>query len=241
MCWLRWAVVLTLIGSVFGSLICSVLHVPPAAPLAVVGNLVFLLYFPALRATAIVVMGAMIAPRARLATAIVLAAVHVPLSFWNHVLSRVSVDQLVLLEGPANYWQFALETLGAVLGVVYINFSEKANAAIAGTPAAKPVLCWLRWAVVVALVCSAFGEMVYSAVGASVNFAPGPGSGSGARAHRPIVLAFVQEWVGLLSFLTLRQMAFVVAGAIIAPRARRATAIVLAVVMASYSFWAHVL
>jgi hypothetical protein len=80
-----------------------------------------------LRATAVVVAGALIAPRARRTTAVVLAALLVPRSFWGHVLAT---------GGPwwswtINYTHFSLEAIGAVLGVVYIFWSEKAKGAAA--------------------------------------------------------------------------------------------------------------
>jgi hypothetical protein len=192
----------------------------------------------------------MIAPRFRLATAIVLAAVHVSLAVWNHVLSRVSLVELVLLQGGANNRHFILETLGAVLGVVYIFWWEKAKGSVATEPpshssflkpppgsagtkaaltAAKTVIRWLRWAAVLALVCSALGGLVYSALGPE------------AWALRPAPLAVVQNLVSMLLFHVLRETAFVVAGAMIAPRARLTTAIVLAAARVPVSFWDHVL
>jgi hypothetical protein len=83
----------------------------------------------------VVVAGAMIAPRARRTTAIIFAAAQVSMAFWGHVLST---------GGPwwswtINYSQFSQEAFGAVLGVVYIFWSEKARArqspASAGEPA----------------------------------------------------------------------------------------------------------
>jgi hypothetical protein len=252
--WLRWAAVLALVSSALGALVFSALgpeaYARQPAPLAAVGNLVFMLHFYVLRDTAIVVAGATIAPRFRLTTAIVLAALHVPLSLWNNVLSRVSLVELVLLQGGASYRQFTLETLGAVLGVVYIFWSEKAKGSVASVPpsqlslcepppgsarskaaltAAKTVIRWLRWAAVLALVCSALGGLVYSALGPE---------GAGLR---PAPLAVVQNLVGMLYFYVLRETAFVVAGALIAPRFRLTTAIVLAALHVPLSFWAHVL
>jgi hypothetical protein len=130
-CWLRWAAVLALVYSALGELVYSALG-PEAwalrpAPLAVVQELVSMLLFYVLRETAFVVAGAIIAPRARLATAIVLAAARVPLSFWAHVLA---------VGGPwwswtINYTHFTLEALGSVLGVAYIFWSEKAKGSVA--------------------------------------------------------------------------------------------------------------
>jgi hypothetical protein len=95
--------------------------------------------------------------------------------------------------------------------------------------AAKTVIRWLRWAAVVALVYSAWGNLVYFALGRE------------AWAVRPAPLAVVQELVGMLYFHTLPEAAFVDAGAMIAPRARLTTAIVLAAARVSFSLWAHVL
>jgi hypothetical protein len=89
-----------------------------------------MLHFHTLREAAFVVAGAMIAPRARLATAIVLAAARVPFLLWAHVLA---------MGGPwwswtINYTHFTLETSGSVLGVVYIFWSEKAKGSVASVP-----------------------------------------------------------------------------------------------------------
>jgi hypothetical protein len=142
---LRWVAVLGLVYSLLGALVYSALGVPTPAPLAAVQNLVFMFLFHALRETAVVVAGAMIAPRARLTTAIVLAALLVPLSLWNHVLFRAPDRILVLVISDMlahpwviNYRHFALETLGAVLGVVYIFWSEKAKGSVASVPPDPP-------------------------------------------------------------------------------------------------------
>ena len=136
--WLRWAGVLAFVYSALGGFVYAALHVRAPAPLAAVGNLVFMLDFYVLRETAFVVAGALIAPRARLTTAIVLAAVYVPLSFWNHVLSRVTLVELVLLQGAASYKQFTLEGLGFVLGVVFVFWSEKAKGSVASVTPGPP-------------------------------------------------------------------------------------------------------
>jgi hypothetical protein len=252
--WLRWTAVVALVYAAWGNLAYfalgrQVLSLQPA-PLATVGNLVFMLDFHTLSKAAFVVAGAMIAPRARLATAIVLAAVQVPLSLWNHVLSRVSLVELVLLQGGANYGQFALEALGPVLGVVYIFWSAKAKGSVPSVPpsqlslsvpppgsadskpaltAAKTVIRWLRWTGVAVLVYSALGGLIYSALGRE------------GWAVRPAPLPVVQELGGIVYFHTLSYAAFVAAGAIIAPRARLAIAIVLAAALVPSSFWGHVL
>jgi hypothetical protein len=89
-----------------------------------------MLYFHTLSYAAFVVAGALIAPRARLATAIVLAAALVPSCFWGHVLAT---------GGPwwfwtINYTHFTLEAFGSVLGVVYIFWSAKGKVSVASVP-----------------------------------------------------------------------------------------------------------
>jgi len=79
--------------------------------------------------------------------------------------------------------------------------------------AAKTVFRWLRWAAVPALAGSALGALVYSAVE--------------GRACWPAPLAAAQTLVCML-LIALNGAAVVVAGALIAPRFRLATAIVLA-------------
>jgi hypothetical protein len=242
--WLRWAAVLALVCSALGEFFYFALgpqgRVLRPALFAVVQNLVFMLFFRSSASFLFVAVGAKIAPRARLTTAIVLAAVHVPLSLWNHVLSRVSLVEFVLLQGGGNYTQFILETLGAVLGVVYIFWSEKAGQpptpAKAAPTAGKSVIRWLRWAAVLALVCSALGALVYSALGELVFSELGPQ----ARDLRPAPLAVVQNLVFMLFFRS-SFFVFVAAGAKIAPRARRTTAIVLAAALVALSFRNHVL
>lgn len=85
---------------------------------------------------------AKIAPRNRRTTAIVLAAVLVSLSFRGHVLSNpppgVTNYQLIILALSGNYRHFTLETLGAVLGVVYIFLSERATGSVASAPPNPP-------------------------------------------------------------------------------------------------------
>ena len=129
--WLRWAAVVALVYSAWGNLVYFALGreawaVRPA-PFAFVQELVEMFLFSTLREAAFVVAGATIAPRARLATAIVLAAALVPSSLWNHVLAQ---------GGPwwfwtINYTHFTLEAFGSVLGVVYIFWSEKAKGSVA--------------------------------------------------------------------------------------------------------------
>jgi hypothetical protein len=132
--WLRWAAVVALVYYAWGGLAYSALGrqawALQPAPLAVVLQQVGMLHFHTLREAGFVVAGAMIASRARLATAIVLAAALVPSSLWNHVLA---------VGGPwwfwtINYTRFTLEALGSVLGVVYIFWSEKARASVASVP-----------------------------------------------------------------------------------------------------------
>jgi hypothetical membrane protein len=86
--------------------------------------------------------GAKIAPRNRLTTAIILAAVLVALSFWGHVLALaplgVTIDELISAALLGNYRHFTQEALGAVLGVVYIFWSEKAKGSVASVPPDPP-------------------------------------------------------------------------------------------------------
>ncbi len=105
--WLRWAAVLGLVYSAWCGLVYDVVQI----------GVFFCPLF------LFVAGGATIAPRNRLTTAIVLAAVLVAHSFRGHVLS---------VGGPwwswaMNYRHFTLEALAAVLGVVYIFWSEKAR------------------------------------------------------------------------------------------------------------------
>ncbi len=109
-------------GLVYSALGREAWAVQPAA-LVVVLQYIGMLHFHMLREAAFVVAGAMIAPRARVATAIVLAAARVPFSFWAHVLAT---------GGPwwfwtINYTHFTLEAFGSALGVVYIFWSENAR------------------------------------------------------------------------------------------------------------------
>jgi len=129
---LRWAAVLALVYYAWGGLAYSALG--GSAPLAVVLQQVGMLHFHTLREAGFVVAGAMIAPRARLATAIVLAAALVPSSFWGHVLAT---------RGPwcfwtINYTDFTLEAVGSVVGVLYIFWSEKAKGSVASVPPDPP-------------------------------------------------------------------------------------------------------
>jgi len=113
--WLRWAAVLGLVYSAWCGLLYDVVQM--------VGVLTcpFFLFVAA---------GAKIAPQNRLATAIILAAVLVLNSFRGHVLA---------MGGPwwswtINYRHFTLEALGAVLGVVYIFWSEIAKGSAVNVP-----------------------------------------------------------------------------------------------------------
>jgi hypothetical protein len=130
--WLRWAFVLALVYYAWGGLTYSALGGP--APLAVVLHHVDMLHYHTLREAAFVVAGAMIAPRVRRTTAIVLAAARVSFSFWAHVLAT---------GGPWWFWtindtHFFLEAFGSVLGVVFIFWLEKANVSVASVPRKPP-------------------------------------------------------------------------------------------------------
>jgi len=256
---LRWAAVLALVfyelsGLVYAALGPAMWAERPAL-LTAVGSLVFPFQFYVLGETAVVVAGALIAPRFRMTTAVVLAALYVPISFWDHVLSRVTLAELVLLQGAGNYRHFILEALGAALGLVYVFWLEKAAASVppsklsslepspgsAGASpartAARTLIRWLRWTAVLALVFSALGGLVYSTSSAFIDTPLGPE----ARAHRPALFVVVQGLVLMLRFHVLRETAAVVAGALIAPRFRMTTAVVLAALHVSLSFWGHVL
>ena len=134
---------------------------------------------------------------------------------------------------------FSLEALGAVLGVVYIFWSEKTKGSVASRPpshlslletpavsvgtkaaltAVKTVIRWLRRTAVLALVCSSLGELVYSAWG-----------------------GLLYDAVQLVGFFSCPFFLFVAAGAKIAPWNRLTTAIVLAPALVLVSFRGHVL
>jgi len=130
--WLRWAAVLALVYYAWGGLAYSALG--GSAPLAVVLQQVGMLHFHTLREAAFVVAGAIIAPRARLATAIVLAAARVPFLLWAHVLAMGEPWWFWTI----NYTHFTLEVFGSVLGVVYIFWSEKAQGSVASVPPDPP-------------------------------------------------------------------------------------------------------
>jgi hypothetical protein len=103
-------------------------------PLLAVLRWMGMLHFHTLSYAGFVVAGAIIAPRARLATAIVLATALVPSSFWGHVLA---------MGGPwwfwtTNYMHFSLEALGSVLGAVYIFWLEKAKGSVASAAPDPP-------------------------------------------------------------------------------------------------------
>jgi hypothetical protein len=127
--WLRWAAILALVYYAWGGLAYAALG--GSAPLAVVLQQVEMQHFHTLREAAFVVAGATIAPRGRLATAIVLAAARVPFLLWAHVLATGGPWWF----GTINYTHFTLEAFGSVLGVVYILSSAKARASVASAPA----------------------------------------------------------------------------------------------------------
>jgi hypothetical protein len=112
---LRWAAVLGLVCSALCGLLYGVVQMV---------GIFFCPFF------LFVTAGAKIAPRNRLTTAFILATVLVALSFRGHVLA---------MGGPwwswtINYRHFTLEALGAVLGVAYIFWSEKAKGSVASVP-----------------------------------------------------------------------------------------------------------
>ena len=79
----------------------------------------------------LVVAGAKLAPRYRLTTAIVLAAVLIAHSYWGHVLALApegtTNTQLLTLTLTGHHRHFTLDTLGPALAVVYVFWSEKAK------------------------------------------------------------------------------------------------------------------
>jgi hypothetical protein len=136
--WLRWAAVLGLVYSAWGGLLYDVV----SYEIGVYSCPLFLF----------VAAGAKIAPRYRLATALVLAAVLISHSCWGHLLSNqpqgvtnyqiiIAALQRIALQGmPAGgpVRHFILETLGAALGVVYVFWSEKAKGSVASVPPDPP-------------------------------------------------------------------------------------------------------
>lgn len=149
--WLRWAAVLALGYVAWSQLILVYSEMGPQArthrpaPLAFVENLLIMLLYRSGPSFLFVAVGAKIAPRARRTTAIVLAAAQVPLALWRHVLFQAPTGNLVfviyeMLAHPwvINYQHFFLEASGAVLGVVYVFWSEKANGSVASGPPNSP-------------------------------------------------------------------------------------------------------
>jgi hypothetical protein len=125
--WLRWAAVLGLVYSAWSGLLYEVVQ-----------NIGFYTCPLFLFVSA----GAKIAPRNRLTTAIILAAVLVALSFWSHVLALappgVTIDELISAALLGNCKHYTQEGLGAALGVVYIFWSEKAKGSVASVPPDPP-------------------------------------------------------------------------------------------------------
>jgi hypothetical protein len=129
--WLRWVAVLAYIYFAWSGLLYVVIH-----------NDIAFHSFPLFL---LVAAGAKIAPRYRLVTALVMAAVLLAHSFWAHLLANQgpwvttyeviisSLQQIVLQGMPAGgpVRHFLLEALGAVLGVVYILWSERRRAFVA--------------------------------------------------------------------------------------------------------------
>jgi hypothetical protein len=113
--WLRWVAVLVLLFCAGTGLIYSV------QPRSVALCLFFLL----------VVAGAKLAPRFRIATAVVLAAVLIAHSYWGHVLALapegMTNAQLFIRTLTGHHRHFTLEALGPVLAVVYVFWSERTN------------------------------------------------------------------------------------------------------------------
>jgi uncharacterized membrane protein YidH (DUF202 family) len=74
--------------------------------------------FDVLKEAAFVIAGARMAPRSRPATAIALAVAGILMSLVVHELGQSH-------PGSTNYTHFAAESVGAVLGVAYVLYSEK--------------------------------------------------------------------------------------------------------------------
>ena len=79
-----------------------------------------LLMFYVLKCAVFIVAAAKMAPRGRLATAIVLAAAAILMSLVVHVLGQPH-------PGVVNYTHFTAESAGTVIGVAYVFYSEKAR------------------------------------------------------------------------------------------------------------------
>jgi hypothetical protein len=126
--WLRWAGVLpaAILASVAIEYIPEIAFMMVALVLHEAGDLIYVaqllsLPFYVAREAGFVIAGAKVAPQGRVATAIVLATMRLPLSLATHVLLQTH-------RGTTNYLHLVLESTGALLGVTYIALSERARA-----------------------------------------------------------------------------------------------------------------
>jgi hypothetical protein len=125
--WLRWAGVLpaAILARVAIEYIPEIAFMMVAIPLHEAPDLTYvalLLHLPfyVAKEAGFVIAGAKVAPQGRVATAIVLATMRLPLSLGTHVLLQTH-------RGTTNYLHLALESTGTLLGVVYIALSERAR------------------------------------------------------------------------------------------------------------------
>lgn len=73
-----------------------------------------------------VLAGAKMAPRWRLATALVLAGLWISYSFLIHIYVHLG-------RGAMNYWHFALAVVAALLAVALVSYAERARGSQAGS------------------------------------------------------------------------------------------------------------
>lgn len=73
-----------------------------------------------------VLVGAKMAPRWRLATALVLAGLWISYSFLIHIYVHLG-------RGATNYWHFALAVVAALLAVVLVSYTERVRGSHSGS------------------------------------------------------------------------------------------------------------
>jgi hypothetical protein len=125
--WLRWAGVLpaAILVSVAIEAIARIVFLMFIRVLQDASDLMYVarilsLSFHVAREAGFVIAGAKVAPGHRVATAIILATIRLPLLLAMHILLQPR-------PGTSNYLHFALESTGALLGVVYIALSERSR------------------------------------------------------------------------------------------------------------------
>lgn len=135
---LRWMTVLVLVYYPLDTLVFVALGPEAQAlrpsQLGVLQELVSMVLFYTIRLLAIIAPSAIIAPRFRCATALIFAALYVPISFWGHIFA---------VGGPWWFWTISythvtLETLGAMIGVAYIVWLEKSQGSEKSIPHVSP-------------------------------------------------------------------------------------------------------